>query len=237
MTPPKIDLSDIGFNDIDLNDAIQPFWKPAGWSSFDVIRKTRRITRARKIGHAGTLDPFATGILILCFGKATKRVPDMMDLDKEYEGTVLLGTLTDTLDPTGQVTQTGAVPALSKDALAQALTAFVGTIDQVPPMYSALKRGGRRLYQLAREGQQVDLQPRPVRVDRIELLSWSPPDTFSMRVTCGKGTYIRALARDIAAALGTVGHLKQLCRTRVGPYGREQAITMEQIGRWTPIAN
>lgn len=232
MTTPATDL-----DGIDLGDAVQPFWKPEGWSSFDVIRKTRKTLRVRKLGHAGTLDPFATGILILCFGKATKRSAEMMDLDKEYEATVLLGSVTDTLDPTGNVTGTADVPNLTESIIGQALAGFVGTIDQVPPMFSALKRGGRRLYQLAREGQSVFLPPRPVRLDRIDLLDWMPPDAFTMRVTCGKGTYIRSLARDIAQALGTVGHLRQLCRTRVGPYSRQDAITMDQVSQWKPTAN
>ena len=144
-----------------------------------MIRKTRRMTRVRKIGHAGTLDPFATGILILCFGKATRRSAEMMALDKEYEATVLLGTLTDTLDPTGRITETAAVPALSERIIGKALAGFIGTIDQVPPMFSALKYGGRRLYQLAREGQIVELPPRPVRLDRIDLLDLSPLAPFT----------------------------------------------------------
>ena len=220
---------------VDLSDWVQPFWKPAGWSSFDVIRALRRTTGVRKIGHAGTLDPFATGVLVLLFGRATKRSAELMDHDKTYLAEVLLGQQTDTLDPTGKVDLTRPVPALDEAGIRAALDGFIGSVDQVPPMFSALRWGGQRLYHLARKGQSVELQSRAVQIDAITLTGWQPPDRFSISVTCGKGTYIRALARDIAAALGTVGHLTALTRTRVGPYSKEQAVQVNELEQWIPI--
>ena len=217
-------------------DLVQPFWKPVEWTSFDVVRKVRSVTKVQKVGHAGTLDPFAEGILLLCLGKATKRVSQLMDLDKEYLSRVKLGATTDTLDPSGVVTNTAPVPALSRSDIVEILDRFVGTIEQVPPMYSALKVNGTRLYQLARAGKTVPRNSRKVRVYGIDLVAWCPPDELELKVTCGKGTYIRALAADLARALKTVGYLTALTRTRVGPYGQADAIRMEQLSSWTPIA-
>lgn len=217
-------------------DVIQPFWKPVGWTSFDVVKKLRSITRVKRVGHAGTLDPFAEGVLVLCFGQATKRVSRIMAWDKEYQATVKLGLTTDTLDPTGTVVEHRAVPSLSVSDIQTALAAFIGTIQQIPPMYSALKVGGKRLYQLARAGQTVPREPRPAVIYRIDLLDWAPPDQLAICVTCAKGTYIRTLAADLARALGTVGYLTTLIRTRVGEYGRSDAVRMEQVESWTPIA-
>ncbi len=217
-------------------DLVQPFWKPVEWTSFDVVRKVRSVTKVRKVGHAGTLDPFAEGVLVLCLGKATKRVSQLMDLDKEYLSRVKLGATTDTLDPSGVVTNTAPVPALSRSDIVEILGRFVGTIEQVPPMYSALKVNGTRLYKLARAGKTVPRNSRKVRVYGIDLVAWCPPDELELKVTCGKGTYIRTLAADLARALNTVGYLTELTRTRVGPYGQADAIRMEQLSSWTPIA-
>jgi len=217
-------------------DLVQPFWKPVEWTSFDVVRKVRSVTKVRKVGHTGTLDPFAEGVLVLCLGKATKRVSQLMDLDKEYLSRVKLGATTDTLDPSGVVTNTAPVPALSRSDIVEILDRFVGTIEQVPPMYSALKVNGTRLYQLARAGKTVPRNSRKVRVYGIDLVAWCPPDELELKVTCGKGTYIRTLAADLARALKTVGYLTALTRTRVGPYRQADAIRMEQLSSWTPIA-
>jgi len=216
-------------------DLIQPFWKPVAWTSFDVVKKVRSVTRVRKVGHAGTLDPFAERVLVLCLGKATKRVSRLMDLDKEYLAKVKLGVATDTLDPAGIVTDTAPVPALSRDDIVETLDRFVGTIEQVPPMFSALKVNGTRLYQLARAGKTVPRDSRKVRVYGIELIAWRPPDELELQVTCGKGTYVRTLAADLAQALNTIGHLTALTRTRVGPYGQADAIRMDQLASWIPI--
>ncbi len=213
---------------------IQPFWKPSDWTSFDVVKKVRSVTKVRKVGHTGTLDPFAEGVLVLCLGAATKRVSQMMDLEKEYLAKVKLGETTDTLDPTGTVTEKVPVQALSQDDIKAVLTRFVGTIEQVPPMFSALKVNGERLYRLARAGKTVPRRPRPVHIFSIDLVAWRPPDQLELQVTCGRGTYIRSLAADLARALNTVGYLTDLVRTRVGPYGPAEAIRMEQLTSWIP---
>lgn len=215
-------------------DLVQPFWKPASWTSFDVVRKVRSTTNIRKIGHAGTLDPFAEGILVLCFGKATKRVPEIMDHEKEYLARVKLGITTDTLDPTGEITDRKPVPVFSEKTLEKVCSRFIGTIHQVPPMFSALKVNGTRLYKLARQGKSLPREPREVHISSIDLQDWTPPDQFDILVRCGKGTYIRSLAADLAEGLGTVGHLIALTRTRVGAFRESDAIQMEQLSSWTP---
>ena len=220
---------------IDLSDLVQPFWKPEAWSSFDVIRQLRRVTGVRKIGHAGTLDPFATGVLVLLFGRATKRSAELMAHQKSYLAEVLLGQQTDTLDPTGKVEQTLPVPAMDEAAIRAVLGEFVGHIQQVPPMFSALRWGGQRLYEIARNGDSIELEARAVHIDDISLCGWQPPDRFTISVTCGKGTYVRSLARDIAQALGTVGHLAALTRTRVGPYSKADAVRVDELDKWIPI--
>lgn len=217
-------------------DLVQPFWKPAEWTSFDVVRKVRNTTHIRKIGHAGTLDPFAEGILVLCFGKATKRVAEIMNQEKEYLAKVRLGIETDTLDPTGKTTGRKPVPALTEGAVVKVCNSFIGTIQQVPPMFSALKRNGTRLYKIARQGKSVPREPREVHIYGIDLQCWNPPDEFDILVKCGKGTYIRSLAADLAASLGTVGHLSALTRTRVGAFSEPDAIQMEQLPYWIPTA-
>ncbi len=217
-------------------DIIQPFWKPMDWTSFDVVKKIRSLTKIQKIGHTGTLDPFAEGVLVLCFGAATKRVSELMELDKEYFARVKLGLTTDTLDPTGTVTEQMPVPPLDVGAIEACLPALTGVISQTPPMFSALKYGGRRLYEMARAGQTVEREPREVMVHILEVTEWLPPDELVMRVVCGKGTYIRVLAADLAKDLGTVGHVTGLTRSRVGPYGWDESLTMEQAIEWTPTA-
>lgn len=216
-------------------DAIVPVWKPVDWTSFSVVRKIKAHVKPSKVGHAGTLDPFAEGILIICIGKMTSRVESMMDLKKEYLATVQLGETTDTLDPTGTVIETAAVGSLDKSFLELKLKEFTGRIEQVPPMYSALKRNGVPLYKLARKGKVVDRKPRSVDVYSIDLLSVLE-SSFKIRVTCGRGTYIRALAADIARSLGTVGYLTELTRTAVGEYNRENAITVEEFPQWLSSA-
>lgn len=217
-------------------DVIQAFWKPVGWTSFDVVKKLRGITGVKKVGHAGTLDPFAEGILVLCFGAATKRSSEFMDLEKEYVGTISLGVATDTLDPTGQIIGEAAVAVLTEDQIEAACASFVGPITQIPPMFSAKKVAGERLYRKARRGETVKRDSHNVVIHAIELLEFEPPTEFTIKVTCGKGTYIRVLATDIAQALDTVGHLKSLIRTRVGPYDQSTALDMQQAEKWKPIA-
>ncbi|MDZ7373146.1 MAG: tRNA pseudouridine(55) synthase TruB [candidate division KSB1 bacterium] len=202
--------------------------KPEGWTSFEVVEKVRSVVGVRKVGHAGTLDPFATGVLVVAIGRATKRISELMGLEKEYEGIIEFGLETDTLDPTGAVVRTCAVPEIRLDQLAEAAKQFVGEIEQRPPVYSALKVRGKRLYKLARAGRPVELPPRKVFVKRFDILEWQPP-LAKFRVECHAGTYVRALARDLGAAVGSCGYVRQLCRTRVGPYTLENSLTIEEF--------
>jgi len=206
----------------ETRSGVLPVDKGTGVTSFQVVAQLRRALRAPKIGHGGTLDPTATGLLPILIGEATKLTPYLVDLDKEYVATVRLGVTTDTQDLSGAVLETRTVPPLDGVTVTAALRRFVGTIQQVPPMYSALHHDGRRLYELAREGVEVERAPREVMVHAIELESLASPD-FVIRVRCGKGFYVRTLAADLGTALGCGGALAQLVRTRVGPYRLEDA--------------
>ena len=207
---------------------ILPVEKGPGVTSFQVVAHLRRVLRAPRIGHGGTLDPAATGVLPILVGEATKLTPYLVDLDKEYVATVRLGVTTETQDLSGAVLETRPVPALDAPALEAALAPFVGRIQQVPPMYSALHRDGKRLYELARQGVEVEREPREVIVHSIRLESVALPD-FVIRVRCGKGTYVRTLAADVGAALGCGAALAGLVRTRVGPYALEAAVTWDEV--------
>jgi len=198
------------------------------WTSFDVVNKARRILDVKKVGHAGSLDPFATGVLLLCTGRATKWVPQFMELEKEYVGEIELGTTTDTLDVTGRVLTRREVPEYSLDEIHKVCQDFVGEILQVPPAYSALKVQGQRLYKRAREGRAIEVAPRRVKIHRLEVLSYSRPVT-TVRVICSKGTYIRALARDIGQALGCGAFLRSLTRTRIGDFRIENALEISEL--------
>jgi tRNA pseudouridine55 synthase len=207
---------------------ILPVEKGPGVTSFQVVAHLRRILRAPRIGHGGTLDPAATGLLPILIGEATKLTPYLVDLDKEYVATVRLGVTTESQDLSGAVLETRPVPALDAAAIEAALAPFVGVIRQVPPMFSALRKGGKRLYELARQGVEVEREPREVRVDDIRLESLSLPD-FVIRVRCGKGTYVRTLAADLGAALGCGAALAGLVRTRVGPYALAEAASWDEV--------
>jgi tRNA pseudouridine55 synthase len=202
--------------------------KPAGIGSTDVVNIVRRAFQAQKAGHGGTLDPLATGVLPVAFGAATKTVPYVVDGTKVYRFTLRFGEARDTDDADGRVIETSPVRP-SDEAIRAALPAFVGDILQVPPVFSAVKVGGERAYDLAREGQAVALAPRPARVDRFELIGRPDPDTAIFLVESGKGVYMRSLARDLARALGTVGHIAALRRLRVGPFREEHAIPLDRI--------
>ncbi len=197
--------------------------KGPGVTSFQVVAHLRRVLHVPKVGHGGTLDPMATGILPILLGAATKLTPHLQAQDKEYVATLCLGVTTDTLDATGRVTGEQRVPPLDAPAIRKLLGRFQGEIDQVPPMFSALHAGGRRLYELARAGREVDRIPRRVRIDAIDLLGWTSP-RLGLRVACGKGTYIRSLAHDLGAALGCGAHLEALVRTRLGPFALADAV-------------
>ena len=199
--------------------------KPAGLSSARVVNVVKRLLpRGTKIGHAGTLDPFATGVLLLLVGKSTKLCERLMDEPKQYEATVKLGGTTETDDPESPEAPTPGAAAVPLESVRAALAPLVGEILQRPPAFSALKVAGRRAYDLARGGQLVELEPRRVRVYGIELLGCEWP-LVRLRVDCGRGTYVRAIARDFGAALGVGGYLTQLRRTRVGPFTAADAVT------------
>jgi len=202
--------------------------KPVGLSSMDVVRRVRRAAGGVKTGHAGTLDPLATGVVICCLGQATRCVGQLMDLAKTYETQVDLSAFTSTDDREGERELVTVSQPPSESVLRDALEQFVGWIEQRPPAYSAVHVNGQRAYKLARSGQEVSLEARPVRIDRIELLAYEWP-IAALRVVCGKGTYIRSLARDLGKALGTGGHLASLRRTAVGPYDVQMAVTLDDL--------
>lgn len=195
--------------------------KPLGWTSFDAVKRlrgalTRRLgVRKLKVGHAGTLDPLATGVMIICTGKATKRIDELQTGVKEYIATVALGATTPSFDLETEIDATYPIGHITRELVMQTLPRFIGTIEQVPPAFSACKVDGHRAYRMARSGKEVALKPKTLVVDAIELLDFKPGEIV-IRVVCGKGTYIRALARDIGEALGSGAHLTALRRTRVG---------------------
>ena len=201
--------------------------KPAGMSSNQAVQKVRWLYQARKAGHTGTLDPFATGMLPICLGEASKTAAFMLDADKSYEACARLGVATETGDPEGDVIREEAVPPLDAGRIDAAMEAFRGDIEQVPPMYSALKHEGQPLYRLAREGREVERKARQVTIHILELIAWEPPE-LRFRVRCSKGTYIRTLAEDLAAALGTCAHLVALRRTASGAFD-EPMISLEEL--------
>lgn len=205
--------------------------KETGWTSFDVVAKMRGICHMKKIGHTGTLDPMATGVLPVCVGKATKVVSMLADDTKTYRAGMRLGYESDTQDATGELRQTAAeeaAAAVDIGQLREAASSFVGGYDQIPPMYSAKHHGGKRLYELAREGQQVERKPVPVKIDAIEVESCKDAEAV-ITVTCGKGTYIRTLIEDIGRTLGCGALMTSLCRTRVGRFGLDEAMTVSQL--------
>jgi tRNA pseudouridine55 synthase len=201
--------------------------KPAGLSSNDALVKAKRLLNAEKAGHTGTLDPFATGLLPLCFGEATKFAQDLLDADKTYETTVHLGIRTDTADTEGVVIAENSVD-VTPEQIDAVLARFRGPIDQVPPMHSALKRDGRPLYEYARAGITLEREARRVIIHELTLVSWQAP-FLRLSVTCSKGTYIRVLGEDIGAALGCGAHLNALRRTAVGKLSIAEALTLEQL--------
>ena len=202
--------------------------KPRGLTSHDVVSRLRRRLRIRRVGHGGTLDPGATGLLVLFVGRATRLAPYLGGGTKVYLATVRFGAATDTDDADGSVTATAPVPDLTADQMRESSRPFVGRLEQIPPAISAVHHRGRRAYALARRGESVALEPRLVSVDAIEVLRWSAPD-LTVRITCGTGTYIRSLARDWGASLGTVAHVSELRRERSGPFCLAQATTLDDL--------
>jgi tRNA pseudouridine55 synthase len=210
------------------------FDKPLQWTSFDLVNKVRyKISRFLnvkkiKVGHAGTLDPLATGVLIVCTGKATKRIDELQGQTKEYIATLRLGATTPSFDLETEIDGKYETSHLTKELVENTLTQFVGSIEQVPPAFSACKINGDRAYQLARKGVEVELKSKLLVIDKIELLSWQP-DELKMRVVCSKGTYIRALARDIGLALHSGAHLIALQRTSIGDITLDKCIKIEEF--------
>jgi tRNA pseudouridine55 synthase len=207
--------------------------KPTGVTSHDVVDGVRRTLATKKVGHAGTLDPMATGLLLIGVGRATRLLRFLGGLAKTYEGTLRLGIETDTLDADGQVVRESPVD-VAEVQLAGAMQELVGESLQAPPLYSAVKVGGRKLYEAARAGERLEANPRPIRVDSFDLLSFEPPDA-TFRVVCSGGTYIRVLAADVGAAVSTGAHLTALRRTATGPYRVEDAVTPDSVGDPSPI--
>ncbi|MCP1305838.1 tRNA pseudouridine(55) synthase TruB [Paenibacillus tyrfis] len=215
-------------------EGILPVWKPKGFTSHDVVAKVRRIVRIKRIGHTGTLDPQVTGVLPLCIGRATRLVEYIQELPKAYEATLLLGLATDTEDLSGEVLEQveRLGERLTPEQVTAAVLRFIGDIEQVPPMYSAVKVDGKRLYELARQGVQVERKSRTVTIYGIDVLEtdWSGDyPQVKFRVNCSKGTYIRTLCADIGQALGVPAVMAELVRTSTGHIGPERCLTLEQI--------
>jgi tRNA pseudouridine55 synthase len=202
--------------------------KPSGPTSHDMVMTVRRGTGEKRVGHAGTLDPLATGLLILCLGAATRLSDYLRDKDKRYLARVRLGQTTNTYDADGEITATSVFDLPSRTEVEITLKKFRGPIEQRPPAFSAIKRGGKKAYELARAGEAVDLAPRPVEIYMLELLDWQPPD-FTLDVTCSSGTYIRSLAHDLGQTLGCGAHLTGLRRIASGRFQIEEAVTLDEL--------
>ena len=211
----------------DLVDGVLLIDKPVGLSSNDALTKVKRIVNAKKAGHTGTLDPFATGLLPLCFGEATKFSQDLLEADKTYDAVVHLGITTTTGDTEGEAVETRPVD-VTVEQIEAALARFRGPIMQIPPMYSALKRDGKALYEYAREGIVLEREARPVTIHELEMLAYDAP-MLTIRVTCSKGTYVRVLGEDIGAELGCGAHLNALRRIQVGNLTVDGMVTLEQL--------
>ena len=211
--------------------------KPYTWTSFQIVNKVRYHLSRRfkvkrfKVGHAGTLDPLATGVLLLCTGKATKRIEELQKQTKEYIAEIMLGATTPSYDMEHPVNETFPYEHITKDMVCEILKQFVGDIAQRPPLFSACKVDGKRAYDLARKGSDMQLEPKQIRIDEIELMECDLPK-IKIRVVCGKGTYIRSLARDIGEALQSGAYLTALTRTRIGEYNIEDCINPEAFQEW-----
>ncbi len=216
--------------------------KPADWTSFDVVAKLRGVLRRQlqtknqgsitksdlKVGHAGTLDPFATGLLLILIGPETKNQAKYMKLDKEYEATLSLGTTSTTGDPEGKLSKTPKVDKLDQAEVQGSLNKFIGVIEQTPPQYSAIKVDGKRAYKLARRGEKVEIKPRAITIKKIEIIDYEWP-VLSIRVACSSGTYLRTLAEDIGKDLGCGAYLTQLRRTKIGHFTIKEARSIEAV--------
>jgi tRNA pseudouridine55 synthase len=202
--------------------------KPLDWTSFDVVNKLRYKLKIKKIGHAGTLDPLATGLLIICVGKMTKRIEEFMGLEKEYTGKFMIGQTTASYDLETEPSEKKDISHVTTSSIQNAAGSLTGKINQLPPLHSAIKIGGKRAYQFARKGKEVELQPREVEISVFEITAINLPE-ISFRIVCSKGTYIRSIARDFGNLLGTGAYLLELCRTRIGPFKLENALQVDNV--------
>ncbi len=220
-----------------LTGEILPLYKPYGWTSFQIVSKVRYLlsrhhgVKRFKVGHAGTLDPLATGVLLLCTGKATKRIEELQNHTKEYVADLVLGATTPSFDMEHEINATYPYEHITHEMVLKTLKQFTGTIQQRPPLFSACKVDGKRAYKLARSGSDMELAPKQIQIDEIELLNFTPPK-MTIRVVCGKGTYIRSLARDIGEALNSGAYLSRLERTRIGDVRIEDCIKPEDFQTW-----
>jgi tRNA pseudouridine55 synthase len=219
-----IDLKNTDFHE----GVVLPVIKPEGLTSFDVVRQIRKWTHCRKVGHTGTLDPKASGLLLICTGKATKQFDQLVALEKVYRGVIELGITTETDDSEGKVIESKPVPEFTEGEILSTLKLFEGEIEQIPPMYSALKHKGQPAYRLARKGRKVQLSPRTVNVKEIRLIQWKHPQ-IEIEVICSRGTYIRAIARDVGDKLGVGAYLKSLERIRIGQYCTDAALSLDSL--------
>ncbi|OLY93107.1 tRNA pseudouridine synthase B [Cnuella takakiae] len=207
--------------------------KPLRWTSFNVVSKIRYLSKTKKVGHAGTLDPLATGLLIVCTGKFTKKINEYMAQEKEYTGTITLGSVTPTFDLESEPMDFKDYSQLTESDIEAATVPFTGLIYQKPPIHSAIKKDGKRVYELARKGIEVEMEARPVTIKVFEITGIDMP-LVHFRVVCSTGTYIRSLANDFGAALGVGGHLSALCRTRIGAFTLNQSQTVEELEQTIP---
>lgn len=202
--------------------------KPYEWTSFDVVKKVRNALKIKKVGHAGTLDPLATGLLIVCAGKKTKSIDSYMAQEKEYTGTFIIGKTTESFDLEKEVIEVADASHITLENVKDAALHLTGDIMQVPPMHSAIKVDGKRVYEAARKGQTVKMESRPVRVSVFEITRFENPE-IDFRIVCSKGTYIRSLARDLGEILKTGAYMSSLCRTRIGDYKLEEAEELNNL--------
>lgn len=226
ITKRTTDLRDFDFN----QGVVILINKPMNWTSFKVVDKVKRLLKAKKVGHAGTLDPKATGLLILCTGKLTKSIDEFQNQIKEYRGKIYFGKSTPTMDMESfdQASEEKDISQLSIELIKEAANEFIGEITQIPPAYSAVWINGKRAYEFARKGKNIELKPRKVFIHKFEILSYNPP-LAEFEIVCSKGTYIRSLAHDLGQKLGYGAFLYELERTRIGDFKLEDAIDLEQL--------
>lgn len=205
--------------------------KPLEWTSFDVVRKIRNQVKTKKVGHAGTLDPLATGLLIVCTGKFTKKINEYMAQIKEYTGTFTLGAITPTYDLESEPTDHKSIEEITSEMIHEQTKSFTGLIQQIPPIHSAIKKDGKRVYELARKGVEVKLDPRTITIETFEITQIDGP-IVHFRVVCSTGTYIRSLAHDFGQALGCGAYLSSLRRTKIGEFSVDDAYTMESVSAY-----